>query len=145
VRGPGVPAGQTIHGQVGNIDFAPTMLDAANAKAGRKMDGVTLLPTIERPGRRPNVALEIEALRPLFEGNIPNNAWDRPYRGVRTDRYTYVVWNETGEEELYDRRTDPLEMTNVASNPAYAQVKATLAAKLVRLDRCKGRSCRVRP
>ena len=46
------------------------------------------------------MALEIEALRPLFEGNIPNNAWDRPYRGVRTDRFTYVIWNETGEEEL---------------------------------------------
>jgi N-acetylglucosamine-6-sulfatase len=145
VRGPGVPAGKTIHGQVGNIDFAPTLLDAADAKAGRRMDGVSLIPTIRRPKRRPKRAIEIEALRPLFEGNIPNNAWDRPYRGVRTDRYTYVVWNETGEEELYDRRADPYELTNVAANPAYAGIKAALASKLARLNSCSGRSCQVRP
>ncbi|MQA74651.1 MAG: sulfatase-like hydrolase/transferase, partial [Solirubrobacterales bacterium] len=101
VRGPGVPAGRTVHGQVSNIDFAPTLVDAADARARRVMDGVSLLPTIRKPKRRPDRALEIEALAPLFEGNIPVNAWDRPYKGVRTDRYTYVVWSETGERELY--------------------------------------------
>jgi arylsulfatase A-like enzyme len=145
VRGPGVPRGKTIHGQVGNIDFAPTLVDLANAKARRKMDGVSLLPTIHKPKRRPNRALEIEALRPLFEGAIPNNAWDRPYHGVRTDRYTYVVWNETGERELYDRRSDPFELNNVVKDPAYAGVAASLDAKLAKLNTCRGRSCLVRP
>src|SRR6185436_17977783 len=70
VRGPGVPKGKTIHGQVGNIDFAPTLVDAANAKAGRKMDGVSLFPTIKKPRRRPNRALELEAPAPLFAGPI---------------------------------------------------------------------------
>ena len=49
IRGPGVPKNQTVHGQVSNIDFAPTLLDAADAKSGRKMDGVSLLPTIANP------------------------------------------------------------------------------------------------
>ncbi len=71
--------------------------------------------------------LEIEALAPLFEQNVPINAWDRPYKGVRTDRYTYVVYKETGEQELYDRRKDPAELRNVAADPAYARVKAKLA------------------
>ncbi|HEY8002288.1 MAG TPA: sulfatase [Solirubrobacterales bacterium] len=146
IRGPGVPKDQTVHGQVSNIDFAPTLVDAADAKPGRKMDGVSLLPTIAKPNRRPDRALEIEALAPLFsEPAIPVNAWDRPYTGVRTDRYTYVVWTETGEKELYDRDSDPYELDNVAGDPAFAKVEAELAAKLVKLADCRGRACNVKP
>ena len=110
LRGPGIPANRTIHGQVSNIDFAPTLIDVAKATAGRIMDGVSLMPTVRNPNLRPKRAIEIEALAPLFEGNIPINAWDRPYHGVRTDRYTYVVYTETGDEELYDRRKDPYQL-----------------------------------
>jgi N-acetylglucosamine-6-sulfatase len=145
VRGPGVPAGKTVRGQISNIDFAPTLVDAANAKAGRRMDGVSLLPTLRNHSKRPNRILEIEALDPLFRGNVPVNAWDRPYSGVRTDRYTYVVYKETGEQELYDRRNDPYQLTNVAADPAYAKVKSRLAAALKKLSRCKGRSCNIAP
>ena len=53
IRGPGVPKDQTVHGQVSNIDFAPTLLDLANAKAGRTQDGVSLLPTIRKPKQAP--------------------------------------------------------------------------------------------
>jgi len=140
-----VPRGETVHGQVGNIDFAPTLVAAARARAGRVMDGVSLWPTIRNPRKRPNRAIELEALAPLFRGNVPNNGWDRPYKGVRTDRYTYVVYKETGEQELYDRRKDPYQLTNVAADPAYAAIKKALAAKLVKLDRCEGRSCLVQP
>jgi arylsulfatase A-like enzyme len=120
-------------------------VDLANARAGRKMDGLSLLPTIGNHRKRPNRAIEIEALQPLFEGDIPVNGWDRPYKGVRTDRYTYVVYKETGEQELYDRRRDPHQLRNVAADPAYARIKARLAARLSKLDRCKGRSCDVKP
>jgi arylsulfatase A-like enzyme len=147
VRGPGVPKRRTIRGQVSNIDFAPTLLDYARArsKAGRRLDGVSLRRTIRHPRRRPERVLEIEALAPLFDNNVPVNAWDRPYKGVRTDRYTYVVYKETLEEELYDRRKDPAQLRNVAADPAYARVKRKLARQLRRLSRCRGRSCNVRP
>jgi arylsulfatase A-like enzyme len=145
VRGPGVPAGRTVRGQISNIDLAPTLLDAADARAGRTLDGVSLLPTIRDPRRRPRRILQIEALEPLFRGNVPVNAWDRPYKGVRTDRYTYVVYTETGDQELYDRARDPYQLRNVAGAPAYARVKARLASKLTQLERCRGRSCNVRP
>jgi arylsulfatase A-like enzyme len=145
LRGPGVPAGRTIRGQVANIDFAPTLVDVANATAGRTMDGVSLMPTVRDPSKRPNRAIEVEALARLFEGNIPINAWDRPYQGVRTDRYTYVVWTETGEQELYDRQKDPYQLQNVVGDPAYAAIKGRLARKLAKLDRCKGSSCDVSP
>jgi arylsulfatase A-like enzyme len=145
LRGPGVPAGKTVRAQVSNIDFAATLLDVARARAGRTMDGVSLMPAVRNPRRHPNGIVEIEAPRPLFEQNVPVNAWDRPYKGVRTDRYTYVVYTETGDVELYDRRKDPSQLRSVATDPAYARIKARLAAKLVRLDRCRGRSCHVKP
>ena len=146
VRGPGVPVGRKVRGQVANIDFAPTLLDLANARAGRQLDGTSLVPTIRNPARRPKRAVAIEALAPLFEGSFPGvNEWDRPYRGVRTDRYTYVVYTETGDQELYDRRRDPAQLRNVAADPGYARVKASLARKLTKLASCRGKSCRVAP
>jgi N-acetylglucosamine-6-sulfatase len=146
LRGPGVPAGRTVRGQVSNIDFAPTLVDAARAHAGRRLDGVSLLLTVRRRARPPRRALGIEATSRLFQGEFPGiMEWDRPYRGVRTDRYTYTVTTETQEQELYDRRKDPYELRNVARDPAYAAVKARLTRQLVALSRCRGRTCRVRP
>ncbi len=144
VRGPGVPAGRTIRGQVSNIDFAPTLLQYAGARPGRRMDGVSLVPTIRNPRKRPRRTLEIEATAPLFEGDIPQNGWDRPYTGVRTDRYTFVRYTEAGDEQLFDRQTDPFELTNLANDPAYASVKAMLAQRLAQLAHCKGGGCNVR-
>ncbi len=138
IRGPGIPKGKTIHGQVSNVDFAPTLLDIANAKPGRTMDGVSLLPAITNPSKLPDDAIMLEALHRLFEGGIPNNGWDRPYTGVRTDRYTYVVWSETGEKELYDRKQDPYELESVAGDPGYAEVQADLAQKLEQADGLQG-------
>jgi arylsulfatase A-like enzyme len=144
LRGPGVPAGRVIHGQVANVDFAPTLLDAARAQAGRRMDGMSLLPGLRDPGERPDRAIQLEALTPLLDGDFgPFNAWSQPYTGVRTDRYTYAVYEETGERELYDRDEDPYELENVAADPAYADVVAELEAKRRKLMRCKGRSCQV--
>ena len=145
IRGPGVPKNQTVKGQVSNIDFAPTLVDMADAEAGRTMDGVSLLPTIANPKKRPKRVIEIEALAPLFEEPVPVNAWDRPYTGVRTDRYTYVVWTETGEKELYDRQTDPYQLTNLAGDPAYAAIQDELSAKLDQLEDCRGKACNVKP
>ena len=92
IRGPGIPKGQTVHGQVVEHRLRADALDAANAKPGRTMDGVSLLPMLKNPrSESPDRAIEIEAPAPLFDGDIPQNGWDRPYKGVRTDRYTYVV------------------------------------------------------
>jgi N-acetylglucosamine-6-sulfatase len=145
IRGPGIPKGKKVRSQVSNVDFTPTLLDLAGAEAGRTQDGVSLLPGMRNAKKLPDRAIALEALRRLFteESGIPNNNWDRPYQGVRTDRYTYVVWQETGEKELYDRKRDPYELENVAGDPEYAAIEAELAAKADLLADCKGKSCNV--
>jgi arylsulfatase A-like enzyme len=147
LRGPGIPKGRTITGQVANIDFAPTLVDAAQARPGRTMDGISLLPIARDPRKRPDRAIEIEALARLLEGDFPImfNGWDRPYRGVRTDRWTYVVWTESGDKELYDRMRDPYELRNLAGTPAHRDIERRLAAKLRALEHCRGSACRKVP
>jgi len=52
-----------------------------------------------------------------------------------TDRYTYVR-NTDGPWLLYDRKANPYQMHNLASDPAHAPVRARLEAELQqRLDR----------
>ena len=47
----------------------------------------------------------------------------------------------TGEKELYDLQKDPFELQSRHSAPAYASVKAQLAARLHQLQNCAGSGC----
>ena len=62
------------------------------------------------------------------------------WRGVRSNRFVYVRY-ACGFEELYDLRADPAQLTNVATDPAYAAVRSRLSARLDELATCSGRSC----
>jgi N-acetylglucosamine-6-sulfatase len=145
IRGPGVRKGVKVTNQVSNIDFAPTLVDVANAKPGRVMDGVSLLPMLTKAVKQTDSIVQIEAPAPLFDAEVPINAWDRPYKGVRTTRYTYAYYIEAGDEELYDRHKDPAQLHNVAADPAYAAIKARLVSRMNKLDSCAGKTCRVAP
>ena len=118
VRGPGVPAGRD-RARPGREHRLRADAGRRRQRQGRPHDGRRLAAADDpQPAQAARTAsLEIEALEPLFRGNIPVNGWDRPYKGVRTDRYTYVVYKETGEQELYDRRKDPHQLDNVAARP----------------------------
>ncbi len=144
MRGPGVPKGRIVKAQVSNIDFARTLLDAAWARPGRAQDGISLLPVARRPGRAPNRVIELEAPSPLFLGPGFPMSYDKPYKGVRTNKYKYIVWSY-GAVELYDLRRDPYEINNVAADPGYAAVISRLAGRLQRLDQCRGAACAVSP
>lgn len=79
--------------------------------------------------------VEGPSLRPLLED--PQASWDgvavctHGYmnHAVRTDRWRYIRYADGGEE-LYDHSKDPYEWTNLAADPAYADVKAELARHL---------------
>jgi arylsulfatase A-like enzyme len=143
IRGPGVPKGVHRRQPVGNVDLAPTILDFADAKAGRKEDGMSLLPLMRHKRDWPGRAMDLET---YFTPDALEDPEDPPlnYQGVRTDRYLYANYG-TGEQELYDLRNDPFELQNAATNPAYAEVKASLQRLLGGLANCAGKTCRARP
>jgi N-acetylglucosamine-6-sulfatase len=60
---------------------------------------------------------------------------------VCTARYRYDLY-DTGEEQLYDLKTDPWELQSRHADPRYAPVKAVLARALAQLRDCDGAACR---
>ena len=142
ISGPGWPKGKTVSALTSNFDLTKTILDATGAKANRVQDGVPLLPLAQGKAK-PREAMLLEATRDLFVKPGFPYQWDKPYIGVRTDRFKYVNWS-TGGEELYDLKADPYEMENLADDPALAAEKARLLALAEKLRACKGKACVVR-
>jgi arylsulfatase A-like enzyme len=136
VRGPGVPRGRHLTQLVANIDLAPTIVDAAEAKADRKMDGRSLLPLLRDPG--------LEWGRDLLIERGPDSNPANVFSAIRSRNYLYAEYGN-GEQELYDLAKDPYELASQHANPAYAALKASLAARLARLRTCAGASGRARP
>jgi N-acetylglucosamine-6-sulfatase len=143
IRAPGMPRGVHRSQPVGNVDLAPTILDFADAKPGRKEDGMSLIPIMKRKREFPGRAMDLET---YFTPDTTEDPEDPPlnYQGVRTDRYLYANYG-TGEQELYDLRADPFELQNQAGNPIFAPVQSALQRLLFSEVSCAGKTCRARP
>jgi N-acetylglucosamine-6-sulfatase len=129
LRGPGVPRGARLAQQSINVDLAATIVDAANARPGRTLDGVSLLPLLRDRTRSLGRDLLLET---------PG------YAAIHTPRFLYAEYS-TAERELYDLRIDPDELVSQHENPAYTQLRSDLAQRLLRLRTCKGATCRRGP
>jgi N-acetylglucosamine-6-sulfatase len=142
IRGPGVPKNQHRSQLAANIDLAPTILDFADARPRRLLDGRSLMPMIEDGRFEPGRAVLIEGFNNGTTED-PEGA-DVSYSAVRTDRYVYA---ETGlEQELYDLTTDPFELQSRHNDASLASVKGALDALLAKLTACAGKGpCGARP
>jgi len=131
IRGPGVPAGETRTQLVSNVDLAPTFAELAGAEPPAKPDGRSLAPFLS--GNLP--ASWRETL--LLERRNATLSWV----GVRTRRYAYFEYEETGEEELYDLQSDPYQLKSIhkSADPA---LLSRLRARLQALEDCTGAECR---
>ncbi len=151
IRGPGLKRGAVSQELVANVDLAPTILDIAGARAGKTVDGRSLIPFARRPGRRTRRPLLLETGGRRFANREDLDAGPlqvmkrvRTFKAVRTGRYLYVEWRN-GERELYDLAKDPAQLHSRHADPRYARVRAALARVLHRLLRCKGAECRKPP
>ena len=134
VRGPGLGAGVSRPDTFGLVDLAPTFVDLAGATSRRRLDGRSMMDTLRAgaPGRE-------DILIQAGRGRKAPWWW----RGVRSDRYTYVATG--GFRELYDRVEDPWQLQNVADDPAYAEILSQHQARLQQLKDCSGASCLTTP
>jgi arylsulfatase A-like enzyme len=106
---------------VANIDLAPTFTAAAGASAPH-VEGESFLSLLDASSPTWRSGFLIEHLR--------SSAVEVPtYCALRSRRFLYVAY-ETREEELYDLRTDPGELQNLASELVYASVLAARRARL---------------
>ena len=137
VRGPGVASDKVDERVIANIDLAPTLLDIANARQPRHIDGASFLPLLGRdtssvPWRE---ALLLEDYSKGREVKIVDS-----YKAIRTEDQLYTEYS-TGEKELYDLAEDPYQLENIAGQRP--EPEAELSAKIAALKNCAGEGCRV--
>jgi N-acetylglucosamine-6-sulfatase len=146
VRGPGVPVG-TVQGLASNIDLAPTIAELTGVTVPTFVDGRSLVPLLGQAGTPWRRAVLVEAFGRderfgvLEIGDEPNNP---PFRALRLQDRVYIEYPDTGEREMYDLRTDPLQLQNLAADPAFAAETDRLHAWLGALTSCVGVQCRGR-
>ncbi len=131
VRWPGqVKPGTTNDGMILNVDFAPTLMDAAGLKVPADIQGRSFLPLLR--GERPK---DWRASMYYRYYHYPQDHRVQPHYGVRTERYKLIYFNKINQWELFDLQKDPYELKNVYDDPAYAETRKQLKEEMYRLKK----------
>jgi arylsulfatase A-like enzyme len=101
------------------MDIYPTLVDVCGLPRREGLEGASLMPLL----RNPKAAWDRPAL----------TTYGRNNHSVRSEQWRYVRYSD-GAEELYDRRKDPLEWTNLAARPEHSSVKQDLARWLPKVN-----------
>ena len=136
VRGPGVPAGQTVGELALNTDFAPTIAELTGASAPDFVDGRSLAPLL---GNTPPETWRSAFLLEHWSGGGGAPQQTPTYAAIRTETHKYVE-HDTGEEELYDLSSDPHELESLHESAGSALIEG-LRSRLKDLKACAGESC----
>src|SRR5437016_2463083 len=147
IEGPGFNRGMQIQELVSQVDFTPTMLEAAGLKVPAGAQGHSVLPLLDRrtEGWRNEVYFEMSE---FITG-----------RGLRTPQYTYAAaapkvpgWRAVPaadryvEYMLYDLFADPHQHVNLAGRVPYQSVMDNLRRRLLaRIQEAGGVSPTIQP
>ncbi len=138
VRAPGRrSSGSDCDSLVELVDLFPTLCDLAGIDTPGNMEGVSLVPLLDDPGREVKSAVFSQYHR---RPNVTPDGGRYMGFSMVTERYHYVEWRTWDDEkkiagdvaavELYDNSTDPRENVNIAGLPENAGLVPELAAKL---------------
>ncbi|KRB77397.1 hypothetical protein ASE01_11820 [Nocardioides sp. Root190] len=142
VTGPGLRAKeQKRYDPISTVDLTATILDLADAAASHTPDGQSRVTSLLEGDQGWSTPVVTEAVF-TSRGKDPAFTDLRGTIGIRTSRYSYTRY-KSGETELYDLVEDSREDTNVADDPAYAEVRAALDALWPRIKDCAGTECSV--
>ncbi len=112
-----------------NLDFAQTFLEAAGIKAPSDMQGQSLIPLLTG---NPELWTRDAVYYEYYE--YPAVHMVKRHYGIATKEYKLIhFYYDVDEWELYDRKSDPLELNNVYDDPSYAEVVKNLKNRLKEL------------
>lgn len=115
LAGPGIPAGQSLSGQIYLRDIFPTLLELADLPAV-DCDGVSQVPVLR--GQR-------ETMHEFVVGYFRDSQ-----RMIRGDRWKWIEYPIVGRAQLFDLHADPFERNDVSGDPRNAAVVTRLAKQL---------------
>ena len=126
---PLVDPGTIISATALTIDLAPTLLDLAGAAIPDVMQGASWLPLLSGDASAWRPAFLYEYFPEPWLPGIPR------IQGVRTPDWKLMRYPEIADDvdELYDLTSDSLELNNLITDPAYADILAELTTLLDRL------------
>jgi len=93
------------------VDLYPTLVDLCGLKAPDTLQGASLKPALDDP----EAAVKMAAFTQVQRGKNPGYS-------VRTSQYRYTEWTGNGSRQLFDLEADPLETTNLVSDPKYESI-----------------------
>ena len=141
--GPGISKGAVISKVTSMVDLGPTISSIFGAKTPTYVDGRNLAPLLRGEADTPwRTATLTENLSRTTPGDPDYSPFEAPaFHALRSTNWLYIEY-VNGDVELYDLKTDPLEMNNVqaSTNPA---IVAQLHAQLHALRNCKAATCRI--
>ena len=128
-RWPGhIKAKTRTDAMVQNIDFAPTILNAAGVEIPKWMQGLSLVPILE--GKKHSLE------RPYLYYHYYEYSTDHtviPHLGIRGERYKLIYFYSVNEWELYDLKHDADEQHNLIHLPSYQKVFLQMKNELKKL------------
>ncbi|AWI09693.1 sulfatase [Ereboglobus luteus] len=113
--GPGVAKGAKTDAAVDLMSLYPTLCDMAAITTPKHVDGANIKPLLKNPSAK----WSRPALTTMDKGN----------HAITTADWRYIRYAD-GSEELYNRKNDPREWTNLADKRELKSVKRELAAFL---------------
>lgn len=124
-----IKPGITNDEMVQNLDFAQTLLEAAQIEAPNDMQGESLMPLLTS-----NASEWTRDAVYYHYYEYPAVHQVKSHYGIVTIDYKLVhFYYDVDEWELYDRKKDPKEIRNVFNDPDYAPIVAELKIKLEEL------------
>jgi arylsulfatase A-like enzyme len=131
LRWPGQVKPATVSdGMILNVDFAPTLLDAAGLKVPADIQGRSFMALLH--GETPKDWRTSMYYRYY---HYPQDHRVQPHYGVRTDKFKLIYFNKIDQWELYDLAKDRHELKNVYADPKYADEVKTLKEEMYRLKK----------
>jgi N-acetylglucosamine-6-sulfatase len=136
MRWPGkIPGGVKREQLVQNIDYAPTLLEAAGVALPDAIQGRSLLPLLSASASAEKIAWR----KSLYYQYYQNGGHGVPrHYGVRGERYKLMYFPNVDEWELFDLQRDPQEMLSQYANPEFATIRRELESELTRLRKAYG-------
>lgn len=132
IRYPGThgAAGREVPTVLNSPDIMPTLLELTGVEAPASVEGRSFAEVV-RGGDAPDKSATLIACISPF-GASGRGKGGREYRGVRTERYTYVRDLE-GPWLLFDNREDPYQLRNLVAVESQATLLSDLEKELQRL------------
>ena len=124
-----IKPGITNTEMVQNLDFAQTFLEAAGIPAPDDMQGASLMPLLT--GNQQDWTRDAVYYH-YYE--YPAVHMVKRHYGIVTEEYKLIhFYYDVDEWELYDRKADPQELSNVYNDPTYKPVVEALTRQLAEM------------